>query len=64
MSALNVKKQKGQVIIMLAISMVILIGAVWIAVDFGLGYMVKARLNAAVDSAAAAAARAVSRGND
>jgi Flp pilus assembly protein TadG len=63
MSALNVKKQKGQVIIMLAISMVILIGAVGIAIDSGLGYMVKARLNAAVDSAAAAA-RAVSRGSD
>jgi Flp pilus assembly protein TadG len=64
MSALNAKKQKGQVIIMLAISMVILVGAVGIAVDSGLGYMVKARLNAAVDSAAAAAVRAVSRGSD
>jgi Flp pilus assembly protein TadG len=64
MSALNAKKQKGQVIIMLAISMVILVGAVGIAIDSGLGYMVKARLNATVDSAAAAAARAASRSSD
>ncbi|TWI67387.1 Flp pilus assembly protein TadG [Pseudoduganella lurida] len=49
---------------MVAVSMLVLIAAVGLVVDGGLAYMVKARLNAAVDSAALAAARAVPAGNN
>lgn len=47
---------------MVALSMLILLGAVGLVVDGGLAYLVKARLNAAVDSAALAGARAVTDG--
>jgi Flp pilus assembly protein TadG len=56
--------QRGQVLIVVALVLVALIGSIGLAVDAGLGYLVKARLNAAVDSAGIAAARAVSQGND
>lgn len=49
---------------MVAVSMVVLLAIVGLVVDAGLAYMVKARLNAAVDSAALAAARAVPVGNN
>ncbi len=65
MRPLNVckfRKQQGQVFIIVALSLVALIGSVGLAVDSGLGYMVKAKLNAAVDSASIAAARAVTQG--
>lgn len=55
-------RQGGAVAIMVALSMVILLGAVGLVVDAGLAYLVKARLNAAVDSAALAGARAVTDG--
>ncbi len=58
------KNQKGQVLIIAALSLTVLIGSVGLAIDSGLGYMVKARLSAAVDSAAVAAARAVTQGAD
>lgn len=57
-------KQKGQIFIMTALSLVVLIGSVGLAIDSGQGYMIKAKLNAAVDSAAVAAARAVTQGAD
>ena len=57
------KRQGGQVLIMVALSAVVLIAAVGLAVDSALGYFVKARLNAAVDSASLAAARGVTAGN-
>ena len=41
-----------------------LIGAVGLAVDAGRAYGVKARLNAAVDAASIAAARALAQGAD
>lgn len=44
--------------------MVLLLSVVGLAIDAGLAYMVKARLNAAVDSAALAGARAVTIGNN
>lgn len=44
--------------------MLVLLGAVGLAIDAGLAYLVKARLNAAVDSAALAGARAVTTGNN
>jgi Flp pilus assembly protein TadG len=57
-------KQHGQVLVLLATSMLLLVSVVGFAIDSGLGYMVKTRLNAAVDSASIAAARAVTQGND
>ncbi|MCX7294191.1 VWA domain-containing protein [Janthinobacterium sp.] len=57
------KRQGGQVLIMVALSAVVLIAAVGLAVDSALGYFVKAKLNAAVDSASLAAARGVTAGN-
>lgn len=57
------RRQGGAVAIMVAVSMVVLLGAVGLVVDAGLAYLVKARLNAAVDSAALAGARAVTDGS-
>jgi len=48
---------------MVALSAVVLIASVGLAVDSALGYFVKAKLNAAVDSASLAAARGVTAGN-
>jgi len=58
------RRQKGAVAIMVALSMLMLLGVVGLVIDGGLAYMVKARLNAAVDSAALAGARAVTTGNN
>ena len=49
---------------MVAVSMLVLLAVVGLSIDAGLAYLVKARLNAAVDSAALAAARAVPTGNN
>ncbi|MDX8125069.1 VWA domain-containing protein [Janthinobacterium sp. GMG2] len=57
------KRQGGQVLIMVALSAVVLIASVGLAVDSALGYFVKAKLNAAVDSASLAAARGVTAGS-
>ena len=56
------KRQQGQVLIMVALSAIVLIASIGLAVDSGLGYLVKAKLNSAVDSASLAAARAVTQG--
>lgn len=53
---------KGQVVIIVAISLIVLIGMVGLAIDSGRGYGVKAKLSAAVDAAAIAAARALAVG--
>ncbi|QYG08766.1 VWA domain-containing protein [Janthinobacterium sp. PAMC25594] len=57
------KKQNGQVLIMVALSAVVLIASAGLAIDSALGYFVKAKLNAAVDSASLAAARGVTQGD-
>lgn len=57
------KRQSGQVLIMVALSAVVLIASVGLAIDSALGYFVKAKLNAAVDAASLAAARGVTAGN-
>ena len=57
------KRQSGQVLIMVALSAVVLIAAAGLAIDSALGYFVKAKLNAAVDSASLAAARGVTTGS-
>jgi hypothetical protein len=38
------KKQAGQVLVMVALSSVVLIGSVGLALDSALGYLVKAKL--------------------
>jgi Flp pilus assembly protein TadG len=57
------QRQRGAIAIMVALSMLVLLAAVGLVIDGGLAYLVKARLNAAVDSAALAGARAVTTGN-
>lgn len=58
------RHQHGQVLILVGLSLIVLIGAVGLAIDSGRAYGVKARLNAAVDAAAIAAARALATGVD
>jgi len=57
-------RERGQVLIIVALSLAVLIGAVGLAIDSGRAYGVKARLNAAVDAAAIAAARALAVGDN
>jgi Flp pilus assembly protein TadG len=55
--------QRGAVSIVVAASILLLLAVVGIAVDSGLGYMVKAKLDAASDAAAVAAGEAVTNGS-
>lgn len=55
-------RQRGAIAIMVAISMLVMLAVVGLAIDAGLAYLVKSRLNAAVDSAALAGARNVTTG--
>jgi Flp pilus assembly protein TadG len=55
--------QRGQILVMTALLLVVLVGAVGFALDAGIGYLVKARLNSAVDAAGVAAARSVVLGS-
>ena len=50
-------------LILVALCAIVLIASVGLAVDSGLGYLVKAKLNSAVDSASLAAARSVTLGD-
>jgi Flp pilus assembly protein TadG len=58
------KRQGGQVFVVVALALVVLTGAVGLAVDSGVGYLVKAKLNSATDAAALAGARAIAAGNN
>ncbi len=60
----SVLRQKGQILILTGLTIIVLIGAVGLAIDAGRAYGVKARLNAAVDAASIAAARALAQGTD
>ncbi|GGY91024.1 VWA domain-containing protein [Pseudoduganella plicata] len=60
----NLQRQRGAIAIMVALALLVLLSLVGLIVDGGLAYMTKARLNAAVDSAALAAARAVTIGDN
>lgn len=55
-------RQQGQVFIVVALALVMLVGAVGLAVDSGMGYLIKAKLNAAADAASVAGARAATLG--
>lgn len=56
------QREHGGIMIMFALMIVVLTGFAGLAIDAGIGYGVKAKLNAAVDAAAIAASRAVSYG--
>ena len=53
------RRIRGQIAVLTAVVMVVVIGAVGLAIDSGLGYIIRARLNSAVDAAGIAAARDV-----
>jgi Flp pilus assembly protein TadG len=53
------RRIRGQIAVLTALVMVVVIGAVGLAIDSGLGYIIRARLNSAVDAAGIAAARDV-----
>ncbi|WP_316157575.1 VWA domain-containing protein [Cupriavidus sp. BIC8F] len=57
-----VRRQQGQITIIVGVLMLGLVGIAGLGIDAGMAYIVKAKLNAAVDSAAVAAARAVTNG--
>lgn len=56
------RPQRGQILIMAAVTLVMVIASAGLAIDSGFGYLVKAKLNAAVDAAAIAGAKAVPQG--
>ena len=56
--------QAGQILILTAISLMALIGFIGLAIDSGLAYGVKAKLESAVDAATIAGARALAEGAD
>jgi Flp pilus assembly protein TadG len=56
--------QRGQILVLVAIALFVLIGLVGLAIDSGLAYGVKAKLASAVDAAAIAGARALAEGVD
>jgi Flp pilus assembly protein TadG len=55
---------KGQVLVLVALLMVVSLGIAALALDFGRAYGIKARLNAAVDTASYEATKAVGQGSD
>jgi len=56
--------QSGQVIVIVGIVLIVLVVLVGLAIDSGRAYSVKAKLNAALDAAGIAAARAIADSND
>ncbi len=64
MRKISKKRQQGAVSILVALSLLVLLGVLGLAIDSGLGYMMKAKLDAATDGAAIAAGQAVTRGSD
>lgn len=56
--------QSGQVLILVAVSLSVLIALVGLAIDSGIAYGVKAKLESAVDAATIAGARALAEGAD
>ncbi len=55
-------QNKGQVLVLVAVSLVVLLALAALATDVGIAYSIKAKLNAAVDGAAIAAGRGVKQG--
>ena len=63
MKSRSKKRQQGAVSVIVVMSLATLLAGLGLALDAGLGYMVKAKLDAAADGAAIAAGQAVTRGN-
>lgn len=57
-------RQNGAVSLVVVFSLVALLGILGLAIDAGLGYMIRTRLDAAVDGAAIAAGETVTRGSN
>jgi Flp pilus assembly protein TadG len=62
MALLLKDNRKGQVLVIVAIIIIVLMGVAALAIDVGRAYGVKAKLNAAVDVAAISAGRVVGKG--
>lgn len=62
MKSINRNHCSGQIVIIFALSLVVLIGMVGLALDSGMAYGVKAKLSSAVDAAAIAGGRALGTG--
>ncbi len=58
------KRQQGAVSVIVALSLIALLGVLGLAIDSGFGYLIRTRLDAAADGAALAAGHAVTRGNN
>jgi Flp pilus assembly protein TadG len=64
MKTIGLSRSRGQILVIVAVISIVLVGFAALAIDSGLTYGVKAKLNAAVDAAAVAAARATVVGAD
>jgi len=64
MRSMKSQQQQGSVLILFAVTLVVLMGFVGLALDSGTGYLAQAKLSAAVDGAALAGSMAAARGND
>ncbi|HOG28723.1 MAG TPA: vWA domain-containing protein, partial [Vicinamibacterales bacterium] len=60
----TLKRSGGQVLIMTALTLVVLLALSALTIDLGMAYAVKAKLNSAVDAASLAAGKAVKIGAD
>jgi Flp pilus assembly protein TadG len=60
----QLQRQCGQILVLVAVALFVLIGLVGLAIDSGLAYGVKAKLASAVDAASIAGARALAEGVD
>lgn len=56
------KMSRGQVLVLVAVSLIMLMALTALAIDVGIAYSIKAKLNSAVDGAAIAAGRGVKQG--
>lgn len=63
MNSSKYTRQRGSVLITVALSLVVLIAFLGLALDSGAGYLTKAKLSSAVDGAVLAAGGAVARGS-
>lgn len=58
----NLLNEKGQMLVLVALSLLVILACTALAIDVGIAYGIKSKLNAAVDGASIAAGRAVKRG--
>ncbi len=58
----RIKEERGAILVLVAVSLVGLLGSAGLAIDLGRGYVTKIRLSRAVDAAVIAAASAFRSG--